>query len=180
MLGSPATNPVSGANSIHTPYAFWFADPSTIYVADEGNIATDAKTGALVPDPLAGLQKWILGSDGTWKLAYTLQAGLNIGQLENVDGYPVSTTTYGLRGLTGVVNPDGTATLYAVSAQYSSKSNGTPDPNKLVAITDVISAQTLPTFPATDFRATTYERFTVLQVAPPGQAFRGVAWAPKR
>jgi len=177
MFGSPATDPVTKAASIHTPYAFWFANPSTLYVVDEGNIDTDPKTGNLIPDPMAGLEKWIL-SNGVWKLAYTLQAGLNMGAWENVDGYPVSTTTYGLRDLAGKVNPDGTATIYALTFQYSSMSNGTPDPNKLVAITDVISAQTTPTFPATDFRATAYERFTVLQVAPPGQAFRGIAWAP--
>jgi hypothetical protein len=168
LFGSPATDPVSKAASIHTPYGFWFANDTTLYVADEGNISTDPKTGALIPDPLAGLQKWIVGGDGKWTLAYTLQSGLNIGTLETVAGYPVQTTTYGLRNLTGQWNADGTATIYAVSGQYSSMSSGTPDPNKLVAITDTISATTLPAS----------EQFTVLQVAPAGQAFRGVAWAP--
>jgi hypothetical protein len=56
LLGSPATDPVCKAASIHTPYAFWFANDNTMYVADEGNVATDSK-GNLVPDPLAGIQK---------------------------------------------------------------------------------------------------------------------------
>jgi hypothetical protein len=178
MLGSPATDPVSKAASIHTPYGFWFANATTMYVADEGNVSTDSK-GNLVPDPLAGLEKWIL-SGGSWKLAYTLQTGLDLYQPESVDGYPVATYTTGLRNMTGKTNPDGTATIYALTGQFSTISSGTPDPNKLVAITDVISATTLPTFPATDFRAAAYERFTTLQVAPPAQVFRGVAFAPHR
>ena len=48
MLGSPATDPVSKAASIHTPYGFWFANATTMYVADEGNVSTDSK-GNLVP-----------------------------------------------------------------------------------------------------------------------------------
>ena len=95
-----------------------------------------------------------------------------------VDGYPVPTSTYGLRNLTGQVNLDGTVLIYAVTGQCSSISNGTPDPNKIVAVTDALSASTLPTFPATDVRATAYERFTTLHVAPAGQAYRGIAFAP--
>ncbi len=35
----------------------------------------------------AGLQKWVF--DGSqWKLAYTLQAGLNLGQPYTIPGYP--------------------------------------------------------------------------------------------
>ena len=58
LFGSAATDPVSKAASIHTPYGFWFANDTTVYAADEGNITTDSK-GALIVDPLAGLQKWI-------------------------------------------------------------------------------------------------------------------------
>jgi hypothetical protein len=167
MFGSPATDPVSGAAGIYTPYGFWFADANTLYVTDEGNINTD-KSGNLIPDPLAGLQKWTRGSDGKWKLAYTLQKGLNMGTWENVPGYPYPTTTYGLRAVTGKLNIDGTVTLYALTFQYSNISKGTADPNKLVTITDYISAQTLPSA----------ESFSVLQVAEPGQALRGLAWSP--
>jgi hypothetical protein len=169
LLGGPATDPTSGAAGIYTPYGFWFANDKTLYVADEGNIVTD-KSGNLVPDPLVGLQKWIQGSDGTWKLAYTIQNGLNMGTWENVTGYAYPTTTYGLRALTGKLNPDGTATLYALSFQYSSISKGTADPNKLVMVTDPVSAATLPTA----------DSFSVLQVAEPGQVFRGIAWAPRK
>lgn len=166
MFGGPATDPVTKAAGIYTPYGFWFANANTVYVADEGNVTFD-KNNALVVDPLAGLQKWIK-ANGKWTLAYTLTAGLNLGGVENIDGYPYPTQTYGLRNMTGKLNPDGTATIFAVTGQYSAISNGTPDPNKLVAITDTVSATTLPAA----------ERFTVLQYAEPGSAFRGVALAP--
>lgn len=57
LLGDPATDPTTGASSPLTPFGFWFANSTTLYVADEGNPNTDAN-GNLIPDPLAGLQKW--------------------------------------------------------------------------------------------------------------------------
>lgn len=67
-------------------YDFVFANPSTLYVADDRTIANGG-----------GVQKWT-ESAGTWSLAYTLApAG-----------------TQGCRGLTGVVNA-GVATLYATT-----------------------------------------------------------------
>lgn len=194
LLGNPATNPNTNAPSLLTPFGFFFANPTTLYVADEGNatiMLTDANGQSetdLVSDPLAGLQKWILvpGSSPYWQLVYVLQAGLQINKPQNLPGYPAPTFTTGLRNLTGQVNRDGTVTIYAVTAQTSTISGGEPDPTKLVAITDVIAATQLPIDGNQDDgqwggRGDDHgalEQFVTLQQSRSGQVFRGVAFAP--
>jgi hypothetical protein len=84
------------SNKAGTPLAYptglWFANATTLYVADEGdgvntysalsNTYTDAagtiaNSGVYNP---GGLQKWIFNSTSkTWQLAYTLTKGLNLG-----------------------------------------------------------------------------------------------------
>jgi hypothetical protein len=93
-----------------------------------------------------GLQKWIQSS-GTWSLAYTLSTDL----------------TSGLRGLAGTTDGLGTATFYATTADAISATNG----NKLVRVTDLISAASLPV-----------HSFTTLATAPGNTAFRGVELIP--
>lgn len=190
LLGDRATNPNTGASSLLTPFGFFFANPTTLYIADEGNatIGTDAQGNPiLVSDPLAGLQKWLLvGTPAVWQLAYVLQDGLDINVAKHVPGYPVPTYTTGLRNLTGQVNSDGTVTIYAVTAQTSSISGGEPDPTKLVAVTDVLNATYLPTGSGEDGDnqdvsndGEGLERFVTLQQSASGQVFRGVAFAPQ-
>jgi hypothetical protein len=162
----PVTTCTNGASSPFTPFGFWFASDDIVYVADEGNPNTDAN-GNLILDPLAGLEKW-QNINGVWTLLYTLKAGLNLTQPQNVPSYPVPTATYGLRNMTGEDNGDGTVTIYAITAQYSSISGGEPDPTKLVTITDVLAATTLPAG----------ETFQTLVTSAAGEAFRGVAFAP--
>jgi hypothetical protein len=151
LLGNYATNPTTNAPSLLTPFGFFFANPTTLYVADEGNstitLPTDSQTETtLTTDPLAGLQKWVLvpGSSPYWQLVYVITDGLQINQPQNVKGYGVPTFTTGLRNLTGKVNGDGTVTIYAITAQTSTVSGGEPDPTKLVAVTDEIAATQLP------------------------------------
>ncbi len=63
------------------PFGLWFANADTLYVADEGNDTTTFSGGqytAAAAQTTAGLQKWVFDGTG-WKLAYTLQAGLNLG-----------------------------------------------------------------------------------------------------
>ena len=102
-------------------------------------------------------------------------------------GYPVATYTTGLRNLTGSVNGDGTVSIFAITAQTSSIAGGEPDPTKLVMITDVLAATSLP---AKDERRDhrdrdddghygSVERFVTLQTSRAGEVFRGVAFAPK-
>ena len=165
LFGAPATDPVTGAVSPYTPFGFWFANPTTVYVADEGYGNTDAN-GNLIPDRLGGLQKWIL-ADGAWQLAYILTDGLNLFNPQTVAGYSVPTYTTGLRNLTGKSNYDGTVTIYAITAQYSSISGGEPDPTALVAVKDVLSATSLPG-----------EQFVTLRTSKAGEVFRGIAFQP--
>jgi hypothetical protein len=168
ILGDQATDP-AGNSSPLTPFGFFFANPTTLYVADEGNPNTDAN-GNLIPDPLAGLQKWSQ-VNGVWQLDYVIQKGLNLLQGVNIPGYPVPTYTYGLRNLTGAVNWDGTVTIYAITAQYSSISGGEPDPTNLVVVRDRISDSTLSASPFLD-------HFLTLENSGVGEVFRGVAFAP--
>jgi len=172
LLGDPATDPNTGAASPLTPFGFWFANATTLYVADEGYSNLDAN-GNLIPDPMAGLQKWSL-IGGTWKLDYVIQAGLDLDKPKNIPGYPVPTFTTGIRNITGTKNLDGTVAVFAITGQYSTISGGEPDPTRLVVATDELSAMSLPT----GLRALFYDNFITLQQAPSGDVFRGVAFAP--
>jgi hypothetical protein len=127
----------------------------------------------------AGLQKWIfIATQGQWNLAYTLQAGLQLGVPYTIYGYPTgnnpatglpwSPGTDGLRNITGVVNRDGTATIYAITSTVSGNGDHGADPDKLVVITDNIAATSPP--PG--------ESFTTLQTAGFGEALRGVSLTP--
>ena len=64
------------------PFGLWFANPHTLYVADEGNgdntYSTSSGTYTTAAAPTtAGLQKWVL-QNGSWQLAYTLTSGLSL------------------------------------------------------------------------------------------------------
>lgn len=192
LLGNYATNPTTNAPSLLTPFGFFFASPTTLYVADEGNSTITLPSGGsqtetnLTTDPPAGLQKWVLvpGSSPFWQLVYVITDGLQIDQPQNVKGYGVPTFTTGLRNLTGKVNSDGTATIYAITAQTSTVSGGEPDPTKLVAVTDQIAATQLPAGDdngygdGSDGGGRKLDQFVTLQQSRSGEVFRGVAFAP--
>ena len=164
------------------PFGVWFADANTLYVADEGNgtntySASAGMYTAAAAQTKAGLQKWIF--DGTkWKLAYTLTAGLELGEPYTVSGYPTGTNsatglpwspaTDGLRNLTGRVNAGGTVTIWAITSTVSGNGDQGADPNKLVMITDALAAATLPTT----------ESFSTLKTAAFGEVLRGVSFTP--
>ena len=165
------------------PFGMWFANSTTLYVADEGNgTATyDPSTGtytAAAAQTAAGLQKWVL-RDGTWTRAYTLSQGLGLGTPYRVAGdYPTGTNpstglpwapaTDGLRNITGHLNPDGTVTLWAVTSTVSGATDTGADPNRLVSITDRVNSSTATT-----------ERFTTMRTARSGDALRGITIAPR-
>jgi hypothetical protein len=139
------------------PFGIWFANATTLYVADEGSQDLNA-------DPNAGLQKWIF--DGTkWNLAYVLQNGLNLDQPYSVPGYPTqyNPATTGLRHLTGIVN-GGSVTLFASTSTFSALPDPGADPNQVVQITDQLGATTLPA----------NESFSVLKPAAYRKVWRGV------
>jgi hypothetical protein len=84
--------------------------------------------------------------NGTWQLLYVLQDGLHIGVPYSFDNYPTSLNpaTGGCRHLTGRLNGDGTATLFAVTSTISQNGDPGADPNKLVRVTDLLNATSLP------------------------------------
>jgi len=151
-------------------------------VADEGNGTDTYANGqytAAASQSTAGLQKWVFDSSaGEWKLAYTLTAGLNLGQPYTVPGYPTginsvtnlpwSPATDGLRNITGRVNANGTVTIWAITSTVSGGGDQGADPNKLVEITDPLSA-TSPT---------AGESFRTVKMAGFGEVLRGVSFSP--
>ena len=164
------------------PFGLWFANRNTLYVADEGNgdntFTTASGTySAAAAQTTAGLQKWVLDGTG-WHLAYTLSAGLNLGVPYQVPGYPSgdnpmtglpwSPATDGLRNITGRVNLDGTVTIWAITSTVSGNGDQGADPNKLVAITDRLSASA----------PGAAESFRTVRAAGAREVLRGVSFTP--
>jgi uncharacterized protein (TIGR03437 family) len=149
------------------PFGIWFANATTMYVGDEGDGVLADAAGS----PAAGLQKWTL-SGGTWKLAYVLQNGLNLGQPYSIANYPaaINPATAGLRNITGIVNKDGTVTVYGLTSTVSANGDAGADPNKLVSITDTLANTTASSAAA--------ETFTTLRTAVAGEVLRGIAFSP--
>ncbi|HWY67620.1 MAG TPA: hypothetical protein VNX88_03085 [Terriglobales bacterium] len=184
LKGFPAT--LDSTNTFF-PFGIWFADAHTLYVAQEGNgdntfDTTAGKYSVAAAQTIAGLQKWIFDSTaGEWKLAYTLSAGLDLGTPYTITGYPTGNNTAlkkplpwapatdGLRNITGRVNDDGTATIYAVTSTVSGNGDQGADPNKVVVITDKVGA--------TDAGS---ESFSTLRSAGFGEVLRGVSFTPKQ
>ena len=170
-------------NPVSYPFGIWFANASTLYVCDEGD-------GTLVTPPVngnvatpysqatAGVQKWIL-VNGAWQLAYILNSGLNIGVQYGVPNYPdaIEPATGGCRHITGEVHRDGTVSLYATTSTISASGDQGADPNKLVTVTDVLSAGSLP-LSGCDRDGAPLGRFRTLRTARSGEVFRGLDWAP--
>ena len=149
----------------YTPFAVFFANVNTMYVTDEGTGASiDATTHA-------GLEKWSL-VNGTWQLDYVLTNGL-IGKVDSnlfgYDGEYPDVTTIGLRNLTGVVNDNGTVTLWATTSTSSASGDNGADPNKVVQIVDKLSATTLT-------GSVTEETFKTIAGPTYGTVYRGVAY----
>lgn len=140
-----------------SPEGFFFANATTLYVADAGipknNSALNDVGGVGLGD--GGLQKWVF-SGGKWSLAYTLAAGLGL-----VPNTAASGVT-GLLGLTGQV-VGGSVNLYATSFTI-----GDTDQTYLYGITDLLAATTRPVG----------ETFATLAAAPADSTFKGVAFAP--
>jgi hypothetical protein len=166
------------------PFGIWFANPHTLYVADEGDgTNTYSTTSGTYTDAAAqttaGLQKWVFDTTTqSWQLTYTLQDGLNLGTPYIVPGYPTgdnaatglpwAPATDGLRNITGHVNRDGSVTIWGVTSTVSGSGDQGADPNQLVAITDDPSA----TAPAAG------EAFQTVLAPRYGQVVRGVSFTP--
>jgi hypothetical protein len=123
---TPVTATIGGKTVNLSPQGYFFANPTTLYIADTG----DPKAGGT---GAGGIQKW--GFNGSsWVLLY---------EFANPSGFvaPASATSVshgetGMEALAGqVVN--GVASLYAVS--YTA---GDADPNGLYGVTDTVSFTT--------------------------------------
>jgi hypothetical protein len=179
LKGFP-TNLAKTATSF--PAGIWFANSGTVYVTDEGNGTNTYANGtytAAADQSTAGLQKWVYSSTaGKWELAYTLQAGLKLGQPYTVPGYPSGDNTAtglpwapaadGLRNLTGQVNRNGTVSIWAITSTVSGGGDQGADPNQLVEVTDQLSATSVPAS----------ETFRTVEGARYGQVLRGVSFTP--
>jgi hypothetical protein len=160
----------------------WFANPTTLYVADEGagdNAFANGSYTAAAASTTAGLQKWVYNKTaGEWQLAYTLQNGLNLGTPYTVKGYPTGTNsvtnlpwapaTDGLRNITGKVNQNGTVTIYGVTSTVSGGGGQGADPNQLVSVTDRLGASSSPAG----------EKFFSVVAPRSDQVVRGVSFTP--
>jgi predicted lipoprotein with Yx(FWY)xxD motif len=195
LKGFPTALAKSATDASDYPFGLWFANPTTLYVADEGagDNTYDATTGsytAAAASTTAGLQKWSFNSSaGEWQLDYVLQSGLGLGApyhvapdrkgdqypagLNSTDsgtGLPWAPSTDGLRNLTGRVNRNGTVSLWAATSTVSGSGDQGADPNKLVEITDNLGATTAS--------QVAHERFQTVLQATYGLVVRGVSFTP--
>ena len=182
LKGLPTALAKNATDASDYPFGLWFANPTTLYVADEGAGDDTYANGSYTADAAsttAGLQKWVYSATaGEWQLAYTLQNGLNLGTPYTVGGYPTginsatglpwAPATDGLRNLTGKVSPNGTVSIWAVTSTVSGGGDQGADPNKLVEITDPLNA----TSPGAG------ERFRTVVPALYDQVVRGVSFTP--
>ena len=191
LNGFPTLSNKNGT-PVNYPFGIWFASPTTLYVADEGDGSTsgvgDAFYQHAAAQTNAGLEKWSFNSTtGTWSMDYVLTNGLDLGtpytvpgyprglnigsaDSDNPDGLPWSPATDGLRNITGRVNPDGTVTIWAITSTVSGAGDTGADPNKLVVITDKLGAKTAA--------EVTNEKFFTLRTAGFGEVLRGVSFTP--
>jgi len=168
---------VSGEYINLSPSNYFFASSTVLYVADTGS---PKNTSADNDSPYSlcgagGLQKWVNVS-GTWTWEYTLYQGLNL--VKNANSKSGDTTcstntdgTTGLYGLTGVVNSDGSVSLYATNYTIADL-----DPTFLYGITDCLGATTAGG--SSGSCTTGQTTFTQLTAAPSDSNFKGVSLAP--
>jgi hypothetical protein len=187
LKGFPTASAKTATDASGYPFGLWFANPYTLYVADEGSgdntyeAATNTYSAAAA-SKTAGLQKWVYDpAAGQWNLAYTLQSGLNLGTPYRVAGYPTglnngpggtglpwAPATGGLRSITGRVNSDGTVSIWAVTSTVSGSGDQGADPNQLVHITDKLAATSLPA----------HEYFHTVVAPAAKTVVRGVSFTP--
>jgi hypothetical protein len=182
LAGFPTTLAKNLANPA-TPFGLWFANDTTLYVAEEGDgFASDSTlyTHAAAQTD-AGIQKWIFNSSTkTWNLAYVLQTGLQLGVPYTVNNYPTGNNsatglpwapaTDGVRNITGSIDIFGHVALYGITSTVSGGGDQGADPNRLVAIIDDIAN--------TNASVAAKENFVVVRKAGFAEVLRGVSFAP--
>jgi hypothetical protein len=182
LAGFPTTLAKNLANPA-TPFGLWFANDTTLYVAEEGDGFVGDSTlythAAAQTD--AGIQKWIFNSSSkSWTLAYVLQTGLELGVPYTVNHYPTGNNsatnlpwapaTDGIRNITGSADMFGHVALYGITSTVSGNGDQGADPNRLVAVIDDIGN--------TDAAKATNEKFTIVRKAGFAEVLRGVSFTP--
>jgi len=199
LAGFPTVSNKTGT-PVAYPFGLWFANSTTLYVADEGdgvntydpisNTYTEAD-GSVANSGVyntGGLQKWIFNSTThTWQLAYTLTKGLNLGIPYLVAGYPTGDNNFadgtglpwapatdGLRNIIGTIEGNRiqgySVVLWATSSTVSGNGDEGADPNKLYLITDRLTN--------TSASVAANESFVDLYDATNGEVLRGVSFTP--
>jgi len=164
VASSTAITPLAGFPTSGTathPFGLWFANATTLFVADEGDGQAPGTTGKDTSN--AGLDEYTF-TGGRWNEVAVFQKGL-LDQAAYSDGLPWQVSTDGLRNLAGRVNSDGSFTLFATTSTVSNEGTHDQgaDPNELVSIT--IGAGSTPL----------NDSFTVLETAGYGERLGGVA-----
>jgi hypothetical protein len=145
-----------------SPEQYFYANSTTLYVADSGQPKNGNADKAALGE--GGLQKWSFVS-GSWVLDYDLVAGLNL--VNNANSNPSTPTAPGVTGLFGLTGQvlNGQVELFATSYGLNELS-----PSFLYEIKDTLSN--------TSIGQTSGESFAVLDSADSGTLIRGVAFAP--
>jgi hypothetical protein len=145
-----------------SPEQFYFANSTTLYVADSGEPKNGSANAAAIGE--GGLQKWSLIS-GVWTLDYDISLGLNL--VNNASANSATPSAPGVTGLFGLAcNTVGnTVQCYATSYGLNELS-----PSYLYEVTDSLSNTSATVGDA--------ETFTTVSTAPIGTDYRGVSFAP--
>ena len=153
-------NNTSGEAVYLSPNNYFYANSTTLYVADGGQPKNGSKGAGTNAPGLGGLQKWSLNtSTGLWSLDYTISSGLNlVSYTSATDGVS------GLYGLTGKV-VDGQVELFATSQTLADT-----DTSYLYGIMDTLSFTTAS--------QASSESFATLETAAADTTIKGVAFAP--
>ena len=161
----PANNGLSGASVVdYSPDGFFFANATTLYVADTG-----APKNKALGD--GGIQKW--SYNGTaWGLDYTLVPA-NFVQNYNDKTSGLTDGEVGFESLTGkIVN--GTVQLYGVSYTI-----GDADQDALYSVSDPLSAVTNPGDSFTELATAAGLGNLSTATAIGGPVFKSVTFAPQ-
>ena len=146
------------------PFGLWFANATTLFVADEGDGQAVGTAGKDTSSAGLDLYEFV---GGKWTETAVFQKGL-LDQPGYSEGLSWTVDTDGLRNLTGEVNADGSYTLFATTSTVSNEGTHDQgaDPNELVSITIGANSTAANT------------SFDVLETAAYGERLGGVALAP--
>ncbi|HEY4342348.1 MAG TPA: hypothetical protein VGM97_20585 [Steroidobacteraceae bacterium] len=155
----------SSGSAYLSPENFFYANATTLYVADSGEPKNGSSSGTLgVQNPGdGGLQKWSLVG-GSWQLDYTLSGGLNL--VQNDDDQNIA-NQHGVSGLYGLAGKVVGNTVELLATSYVL---GDTDQTYLYGITDTLAD--------TSASQASGESFTTLEAAPADSEFKGVSFAP--